>query len=270
MTERGWYSLIQYCPDPGRAEAVNVGVALLGESGLVETRVSRQTKRAKGLFGSEIVEPARLRAMSKSVAEHLKFELREDPSLERLNHFIKTRGNEFRLTAPRSVAIDEAAETIERLYARLVDTVAALNELPSTQRAVKETFSLLIEKHRAQEVKRYPVPGSSIKIHSDYKWQNGELRVVVIRPYQKTGNAEYFVLHQAAEAEYLWKQSREHNCPAKLDSIVIAEDAEADIDEGALRDLYKDRAQDGGRLIVPSGVEEYLRTVEREAKPLAS
>ena len=49
---RGYYSLIQYCPDLSRLEAVNVGVVLFcPEPRFIEARTSAGNDKPRRLFG---------------------------------------------------------------------------------------------------------------------------------------------------------------------------------------------------------------------------
>ncbi len=49
-TKRGYYSLIQFCPNPSRAEAVNLGVLLFcPEAGFIGARTSATNQRAAKL-----------------------------------------------------------------------------------------------------------------------------------------------------------------------------------------------------------------------------
>ena len=51
---RGYYSIIQYCPDPSRLEAINIGVALYcPELGYLRARFGRRKTRVRQLFGKQ-------------------------------------------------------------------------------------------------------------------------------------------------------------------------------------------------------------------------
>ena len=52
--EKGYYSVIQYCPDLGRFEAANMGVLLFcPESGFLKSLMSGNNSRIIKFFGSE-------------------------------------------------------------------------------------------------------------------------------------------------------------------------------------------------------------------------
>ena len=51
---RGYYSIVQYCPDPSRLEAVNIGVALFcPEIKFLKASFGRRKTGVKHLFGAQ-------------------------------------------------------------------------------------------------------------------------------------------------------------------------------------------------------------------------
>ncbi len=51
---KGYYSIIQYCPDPSRLEAVNIGVTLFSpDLHFLKTRFGRSRTRISHLFGKQ-------------------------------------------------------------------------------------------------------------------------------------------------------------------------------------------------------------------------
>ena len=66
--KRGYYSLVQFCPNPARAEAVNVGVILFcPEAGFLAARTSAGARAAAKLVGREGVDPAELEAAKQAI-----------------------------------------------------------------------------------------------------------------------------------------------------------------------------------------------------------
>ena len=51
---KGYFSLIQYCPDTARREAANVGVMLLcPEAGFLDIKMATTNHRVRRFFGEE-------------------------------------------------------------------------------------------------------------------------------------------------------------------------------------------------------------------------
>jgi hypothetical protein len=57
---KGYYSVMQYCPDPSRAQAANVGVVLLTEQPGIGVRTSQTFARVKRFFKPDESRLARI------------------------------------------------------------------------------------------------------------------------------------------------------------------------------------------------------------------
>ena len=118
-TTRGYYSIIQYCPDPSRLETVNLGVALFcPEVRFLKARFGRRKTRVRHLFGKqdwEFVE-----AQKSAIEARLEHEKEDFQGLDDFGAFISRRASAFRMTAPRAVKVENPEEELVSLLARLV------------------------------------------------------------------------------------------------------------------------------------------------------
>lgn len=107
MAERGYYSLIQYVPDHGRAEGANVGIALVcpskGEAAVV---MSDNNEGPKRRFSAATFDDHRLTIAKRALAGRLRHELEAAPALETLARSRNLEGNALILSEPRTVAVD--------------------------------------------------------------------------------------------------------------------------------------------------------------------
>lgn len=118
---RGYYSVIQYCPDLSRLEAANVGVLLFcPERQFIQARVSHNNDRIRRFFSPEKPDWAQLNALKDSLVHRLEVESDSFKSLDDLHRFIALQANELQLTAPRPVKVFEPADDLERLFQELV------------------------------------------------------------------------------------------------------------------------------------------------------
>lgn len=117
LAMRGHYSMIHYCPDPGRAESVNVGVLVFcPTTGFLEARFSESDARAIEFFRLDAHDAERLQQMKVNLAERLRAD-RETLLDERaLNLFIATRANKLILTPLRNLRLSDPADDFERLF----------------------------------------------------------------------------------------------------------------------------------------------------------
>ena len=118
---KGYYCLIQYCPDLSRLEAANLGVFLFcPEHHFLKTRTDQTAQRIRQFFGLEDGEKWRIDSLRVSIEERLRIEGQNIQSLEDLEHFIATRANKIQITAPRSMKVHDMEKDLEELFERLV------------------------------------------------------------------------------------------------------------------------------------------------------
>jgi hypothetical protein len=122
MTERGYYSLIQFIPDPGRAEGATVGLALVCPAlRQVHIVVSDNNEAPTQRFGKKSFDAARLNISKAALGDRLRFELADNPTLECLVRVRSLEGNSLALSEPRPVAVRvDARATAIALYQELV------------------------------------------------------------------------------------------------------------------------------------------------------
>lgn len=116
--EKGYYSVVQYCPDPSRMEGANIGVILFTLSGGVKILTDEGVKRVEKFFGSDHTTLAQ--SSSCALRERLK---REDfSSLLELNNFINSRANLIHLTPLRPMKVQHFDQDAQELFEKLVKT----------------------------------------------------------------------------------------------------------------------------------------------------
>ena len=119
--EKGYYSLIQFCPNTSRMETVNVGVVLFcPASGYLDARTTGNNRRAKSLVGADNFDRYSLNAAKRSINQRLVVEKNSFDSLEDFQKFVETRGNDLRLTKPRPVKVFNPEQEMNRLFDELV------------------------------------------------------------------------------------------------------------------------------------------------------
>jgi hypothetical protein len=120
-TTRAFYSVVQYVPDPGRAEAANAGVVLFVPStNRIETRFSPTLARVRRFFALKSQDVPRVELSLKSLKHRLEIaqgEFEDEPGFAR---FIAARADAVQLTRPRLVMIGDPLVEIRALYDELV------------------------------------------------------------------------------------------------------------------------------------------------------
>jgi hypothetical protein len=118
---KGYYCLIQYCPDLGRLEAANVGVLLFcPERKFLKALTAQNNKRIIEFFGSQGHDWKRINAFKKGLEDRLEIEGNEIQSLADLDRFISLRANLLQITPPRPMKVTDPATDLDALFRELV------------------------------------------------------------------------------------------------------------------------------------------------------
>src|SRR6266508_1608612 len=122
---KGYYCLIQYCPDLSRLEAANIGVLLFcPERHFLKARTGHAARRIQQFFGLKGEEKWRIDSLRISIEERLKIEKQNFQSVEDLERFIATRANTIQITAPRPMKVYDPEKDLEELFEQLVEAHA--------------------------------------------------------------------------------------------------------------------------------------------------
>lgn len=121
---RGFYSVVQYCPDRFRAEAVNVGMILLCvDPHAVRVRMTDNYDRVSRLFSTSKSELKNLKLSVLGLRNRIEQSIDELRTPAELATFVASRANDLRLTEPRLVKLDDMEVDFERLFSQLVKHV---------------------------------------------------------------------------------------------------------------------------------------------------
>ena len=184
--KRGYYSLIQFCPDVSRLEVVNVGVILFcPEAEFLDARTSANNRRAETLVGRGNLERAALNAAKQSIERRLEVDRESFKNIEDLRKFIDTRGNWLKLTDSRPVKVFDPPVDLEKLYEELVGGVSLKKKKMQVKQlfpSLNATFEKLHREGRAQLDLKVKVPVMERSINVPFAYQNGTLNL--IKPHQ--------------------------------------------------------------------------------------
>jgi hypothetical protein len=118
---KGYYSLIQYCPDLSRLEAANIGVLLFcPERAFLQARTVRGNQCIMRFFGRKGRDWDRIDSFKLGSKERLATESRNLNTLEDLQRFIALRANELQISAPRPMRVEDPERDLDTLFWQLV------------------------------------------------------------------------------------------------------------------------------------------------------
>lgn len=194
---RGYYSIVQYCPDPSRLEAVNVGVALFcPDIKFLKARFGRRRTGVKHLFGAQDWE---FFEMQKTALEaRLSRQNEEFHELKDLETFVAKRASAFRLTPPRPVKVENPVVELNDLLRRLVGSPADAKQVAKST-VSSELQSLFkaagIEQSLKTNVSVHP-PALPRPLKVPFAFQNGKFNL--IEPLQFEGISPESAFHKAS------------------------------------------------------------------------
>ena len=261
---RGYYSLIQYCPDPSRAECANVGVVLFcPEVRFIEARTATGNDRARRFFGTDSFDPSRLRTAKRAIEDRIRVSRDDFRTLEDLNTFIQTRANELQLTVPRPVKVMETPEAeLETLFQELVGGRSRKGgprpEFPELDRALRAP-SL---ENRIQFNLQIEIPVLERQLRVPYAYQNGSLNLVKPQKFSGTKDRVAEVaMRLAIEGDLLHHHKGEES---KRQLIVIPSfgNNQSDTAQELIRNILGEYHT---RTVLPADIDAFVQEVEREA-----
>ncbi len=174
---KGFFSVVQFCPDFDRGECANVGVVLVvPELGFLGVRLSEDNEGPKQRFGRDAYDDGRLSFAKKALEGRVQNEGKDWTSSENLLKFGKKEGNNLLLSPPRVILVEDADAELEELFQRLVhvDPHTRRRQAKPDLRTIFEPklFGVPLLRNLAVEVPEYGT------LEIPYAYQNGVLNLV--------------------------------------------------------------------------------------------
>lgn len=176
---KGYYSLIQYCPDLMLGEVANVGVLLFcPERGFLKAVTIGNNSRIIRIFGSEGHDWDRINTLKKGLEERLSRQASEMRTPEDLQQFIATRANLFQVTTPRPMKVINPEEDLEALFLQVFGVPVKREAKKSFRKFVGERLLRPgLESKVIQDIK-VTVPALGKNVDIPYGYQNGRFNLI--------------------------------------------------------------------------------------------
>lgn len=261
---KGYYSVIQYCPDRSRMEAANIGVLLLcPDLAFVKARTAAGNDRIRRFFRGQPIDLHRVNAAKRAIERRVELERETFRSPDDLVRFMDTRGNDILLTPPRPMRVADPDTELTSLFDELVGGRARRErrepEMPALDRVFRRP-SLEGRVLLDQEVS-IPVLRRPLKI--PYAFRNGILNLVKPQRFPaEESRATSAAMRLASEGELLhrYPQDDEHRrlvIVAAFEAVGPACDL-AERVGSVLEEFHV-------RLVHEREIDDFAREVEREA-----
>jgi hypothetical protein len=193
---RGFYSVVQYCPDRFRAEAVNVGLVLLCvDPHALRVKMTGNHDRVRKLFGTGKPELTNLKLSTHGLTSRIEHSMDELRTPQDLAAFAASRANDLRLTEPRLAMLDDFDDDFERLFAQLVEqrSTAALAEASPAEvlpPKLGEVFYRLQQARKIWQPGTISVPVYKRRLEIPYAYKNDVVNLVKPHVFPATKRAE--------------------------------------------------------------------------------
>ena len=176
---KGYYAIVQYCPDLSRFEAANVGVLLFCPDRVYLKAVTvGNNSRIIRFFGSEGHDWKRINAFKRGLVDRLQKEAGEIKTVDDLKQFIALRAGLLQITTPNPMRVIDPDKDLAELYEKIVGQPMKRKRRKRLDRYVSEKLiSAGLEKKivRDLEVK---VPVLQKKVTFPFGYQNGRFNVI--------------------------------------------------------------------------------------------
>lgn len=177
--QKGYYSIVQYCPELSRFEAANIGVLLFcPDSGFLKVMTSGNNRRIIKFFGSEGHDWKRINTIKKALQDRLDKEHKGIRTVEDLQQFIATRANSLQITSPLPMKVLDPEQDLLELFCQVVGEPAKREPKTNFRKLLGEKFEKagLGEKIMSDVEVDVPVMGKKVEI--PYGFQNGRFNLI--------------------------------------------------------------------------------------------
>ncbi len=174
---KGYYCLIQYCPDMSRLEAANIGVLLFcPERSFLQARMARDNRRIRHFFGRKDHDLSQINSFKMGIEERLEVEHSSIQSIDDLRNFIQLRANQIQITPPRPMRVNVPDEDLAQLFQDLVGGVTQKHT--SLKRCVWDRFTSAGLEAKMKKDVRIHVPVFNRDVDIPYGYQNGRFNLI--------------------------------------------------------------------------------------------
>ncbi len=259
MNHPGFYSVVRFCPDIDRGEAVNVGV-IIGAPGIgMRVRMAERNEYVKRRFGAEAFDNTRLTLVKDGLAERLKD---VEPTAEALTGFGAAEAGKLQISPPRPMVVSDLDGEVLSLFQRLVeDPEIARRE----RRTPKPDLSPIVKQlvRRNVPIQRRPevnVPILDEPLTADFAFQNGARNLVKsVGLSGREENAMEEASDLGSKGLLLAKHPGANGAESKL--VVVA-----DIDDQQLRQRVHRLLNDHDvRFVEVNDLPSFAEEIERDA-----
>lgn len=183
MRHRGFYSLVQYCPDLSRLEVANVGVVLFcAELNYLGVELTQNHTRISRMFGRGQRDLKRLRVVKAGLEERLTSSGNDLRSLDSLNELAALHVNTIRMTRFMPCKVSGTPQVdLKRMYEELVESPKeskSVSKPEALKKMLEDRFSVPEVSKRLRRGVKVRIPVLDREEEIPYGYQNGRLNLI--------------------------------------------------------------------------------------------
>jgi hypothetical protein len=179
QASKGYYSLIQYCPDLGRLEVANIGVLLFcPDRQFLHALTTKGNTRIVHFFGSKGHDWKRINSFKKGLEQRLERERSSMKTLADLQKFVDQRANLLQITPPRFMKVIDPQADLNNLYHELIGETTTKMKAKTLSKFLAEHLAgpSLARKLRTDIEVEVPAFGRFVEFPFGY--QNGRFNLI--------------------------------------------------------------------------------------------
>jgi len=210
---RGYYCIIQYCPDLGRLEAANIGVLLFcPDRDFLKARTSSDNARIRHFFGDEAHDWTRINSYKLGIEQRLETEHNEIRTLEALEDFIAKRANLIQISPPRPMKVHDPEKDLDQLFKDLVGGHARTSRGQTMKSFLLKKFLNAGLNNKIKKDISVTVPIYDRQIEVPCGFQNGRFNLIQIARFQAANpeSAKTTACRYAVEGGSLYENPDPH------------------------------------------------------------
>jgi hypothetical protein len=264
---KGYYSLIQFCPDMSRLEAANIGVVLFcPELGFLETRIAGDNSRVQRFFGKQAFDWSRVNSYKNGIKERLEIEGKDFRNMEDLKAFGQRRGNNIQLTTPRPFTVRDPQKDLEELFEEVVGRRKRTQAVKGFRKRFSEQLLKAKLGSKLKQDIEINVPSLRREIDVPFGYKNGRFNLIQPVSFQASDPDQVRKTASAHAIEGLALFEHPDDKLGKLELVIVGQfrTNKNDTREDVRRILHQGRA----KLYATNEVDDLIQEIRLHGKEL--
>ena len=260
-----YYSIIQYCPDPSRAEAANVGVLLFCPTlSTLDSRLAHGNDRIRRIFGVKGSVLDEINSAKQSLQDRIELLRDEIKTVEELQQFIDTRANDLKITSLRSMKVEDPSVEIDKLFEECVGgRIRRMDTQKNSLAAIDQQFRRPSLKNRIRYNVRVQLPIFGREVEFQYAFNYGVENLIKPQQFREGAYSIERAKSLACEGDLLQRPQQDETGIRQVIIIpMIDEDASGKVRRSQIEEIFNRYKI---RTVFPNALPQFVEEIEQIA-----